>query len=52
MTISLTDLKHGGGAEAVHCLTVVKQTVGSVSNGNNLVATEMYIYTGAYQMLR
>lgn len=38
-------LEHGGGAESIHCLTVIKQTVGPVPNGNNLVATEMYINT-------
>lgn len=48
----MANLEHGGGAESIHCLTVIKQTVGPVSNGNNLVATEMYINTRADKMSR
>lgn len=46
------NLEHGGWAESIHCLTVIKQTVGPVSNGNNLVASEMYINTRADKMSR
>lgn len=48
----MANLEHGGGAESIHCLTVIKQTVGPISNGNNLVATEMYINTRADKMSR
>lgn len=48
----MSNLEHGGWAESIHCLTVIKQTVGPVSNGNNLVATEMYINTRTDKMSR
>lgn len=48
----MSNLEHGSWAESIHCLTVIKQTVGPVSNGNNLVATEMYINTRTDKMSR
>lgn len=48
----MSNLEHGSWAESIHCLTVIKQTVGPISNGNNLVATEMYINTRTDKMSR